>query len=147
MGTAQRGAVQAGEGGIARRRNRWRRAEGSGVAPNAVTRLELRILNVTTPIRHEPLGLNSAVVASWPGCCYCCLLLRPPACSAEWFDLVDDDGSRTLEHHELLAALKVRERRGGAERRGARGADGRRAAQTADVAAWRGPILALATCT
>lgn len=26
---------------------------------------------------------------------------------AEWFDLVDDDGSRTLEHHELLAALKV----------------------------------------
>lgn len=27
---------------------------------------------------------------------------------AEWFDLVDEDGSRTLEHHELLAALKVR---------------------------------------
>ncbi|KAG2448440.1 hypothetical protein HYH02_006332 [Chlamydomonas schloesseri] len=26
---------------------------------------------------------------------------------AEWFDLVDDDGSRTLEHHELLAALKA----------------------------------------
>jgi hypothetical protein len=26
---------------------------------------------------------------------------------AEWFDLVDEDGSRTLEHHELLAALKV----------------------------------------
>lgn len=26
---------------------------------------------------------------------------------AEWFELVDDDGSRTLEHHELLAALKV----------------------------------------
>lgn len=26
---------------------------------------------------------------------------------AEWFELVDDDGSRTLEHEELLAALKV----------------------------------------
>jgi Ca2+-binding EF-hand superfamily protein len=26
----------------------------------------------------------------------------------EWFDLVDDDGSGTLEHHELLAALQVR---------------------------------------
>lgn len=26
---------------------------------------------------------------------------------AEWFELVDDDGSRTLEHHELLAALKA----------------------------------------
>lgn len=26
---------------------------------------------------------------------------------AEWFDLVDEDGSRTLEHHELLAALKA----------------------------------------
>jgi hypothetical protein len=25
----------------------------------------------------------------------------------EWFDLVDDDGSGTLEHHELLAALQV----------------------------------------
>lgn len=27
----------------------------------------------------------------------------------EWFDLVDDDGSGTLEHHELLAALQVRQ--------------------------------------
>jgi hypothetical protein len=25
----------------------------------------------------------------------------------EWFDLVDDDGSGTLEHHELLGALQV----------------------------------------
>jgi hypothetical protein len=25
----------------------------------------------------------------------------------EWFDLVDDDGSGTLEHHELMAALQV----------------------------------------
>lgn len=25
----------------------------------------------------------------------------------EWFLLVDDDGSGTLEHHELLAALQV----------------------------------------
>lgn len=25
----------------------------------------------------------------------------------EWFQLVDDDGSGTLEHHELLAALQV----------------------------------------
>lgn len=25
----------------------------------------------------------------------------------EWFALVDDDGSGTLEHHELLAALQV----------------------------------------
>jgi hypothetical protein len=29
----------------------------------------------------------------------------------EWFDLVDDDGSGTLEHHELLAALQVRRQR------------------------------------
>lgn len=26
----------------------------------------------------------------------------------EWFALVDDDGSGTLEHHELLGALQVR---------------------------------------
>jgi hypothetical protein len=25
----------------------------------------------------------------------------------EWFALVDDDGSGTLEHHELLGALQV----------------------------------------
>jgi hypothetical protein len=41
-------------------------------------------------------------------------LMRPPKLSAYiqatvrmWFDLVDDDGSGTLEHHELMAALQV----------------------------------------
>lgn len=26
----------------------------------------------------------------------------------QWFELVDEDGSETLEHHELQAALEVR---------------------------------------
>jgi hypothetical protein len=41
-------------------------------------------------------------------------LLAPPQLSPvivrtirEWFELVDDDGSGTLEHHELLTALQV----------------------------------------
>ena len=48
-------------------------------------------------------------------------LMRPPKLHPaiyrtvrEWFELVDDDGSGTLEHHELVAALQVRRRgRGG----------------------------------
>jgi hypothetical protein len=41
-------------------------------------------------------------------------LMRPPKLHPaiyrtvkEWFQLVDDDGSGTLEHHELVAALQV----------------------------------------
>lgn len=40
-------------------------------------------------------------------CLLCLLCADMQRVIKEWFLLVDDDGSGTLEHHELLAALQV----------------------------------------
>lgn len=70
---------------------------------------------VTLPVLAKPFTAlcrctSTALVPIGAPACILTLsvtLFRIQRVIKEWFQLVDDDGSGTLEHHELLAALQV----------------------------------------